>query len=67
MSEWTLNQIKNGLKEAFDEQKRQGNYKFVPASADASGRQLYRPVVQPSAATKYWDAQLSAYYFSIGR
>lgn len=67
MSDWSRDQIEKGLKEAFDAQKAQGNYEYVPAGSDRNGNQLYKKQVQRSDATDYWDAQLSSYYFSIGR
>jgi hypothetical protein len=67
MPEWSRDQIEKGLKEAFDAQKAQGNYEYVPAGTSRNGEQLYKKQVQRSGATDYWDAQMSAYYFSIGR
>lgn len=67
MSEHSYDQIKQGLKEGFDAARQYGHYERVPAGRDSQGRPLYREEPGRTVNTEYWDAQLSSYYFRIGR
>ncbi|MEZ0225656.1 MAG: hypothetical protein ACAH83_13955 [Alphaproteobacteria bacterium] len=67
MSDWTYAEIKKGFKEANDAARAQGHYQLVPAGKDENGNTLYKKQVRPTDASKYWEAQESAYWFSVGR